>query len=241
MYGVISYGSIPAAGAAADPLELVSTRTVIEVLGAYDDIELLTSRAVLEVIGDSPYVPPSIRPSVTRAVLEVVGSVATSSVKNAVLTRAVLEVLASAKESVQELVAPSLTAGIGSEFSVFMAFDGTPSFLSEEGSGISVESGEASLTVRLKTPSGEAVASATVGAGPHVLVVQAGSVPSATSIRLDGDPVALSGSSGTFGEWRLDRLAGPDATVGELIVFDSVISPSLRAEVESYLRVKWGV
>lgn len=239
MYGVISYGTIPAAGAASDPLELIATRTVIEVLGAYDDIELLTSRAVLEVIGDNPYVPPSIRPSVTRAVLEVVGSVAASSTKNAVLTRAVLEVLASAQEEVQELVAPSLTAGIGSAFSAFLAFQGDVSFVSASGEGLTVRTSGISTTIRLKSGAGEATVVVPALSGRHVLAVQATPTPSATVIRLDGASVALDSSSGSFDAWSMDRLAGPNGTVGELVLFGSVVSGGTLADVEDYLRVKW--
>lgn len=239
MFGSITYGMIPAAGSASDPLELVTARTLLEVMGAYDDIELLTSRSVLEVIGDSPYIPPDIRPGVTRAVLEVIGSLAASSTKQALLTRAVLEVLASAEAEVQELVAPSLTAGIGPQFSAFLAFQGAVTLRDAAGWGLTVRTSGPSTTIRLKTATGEAVASVPALSGGHVLTVQAGSTPSATVIRLDGAPVALSGSSGSFGAWSLDRLSGPDGTVGELVLFGSVVDASLRTEVEDYLRVKW--
>lgn len=246
MYGSISYGMVPAAGSAADPLELVTTRTLLEVLGAYDDIELLTSRSVLEVIGDSPYIPPDIRPSVTRAVLEVIGSLASASTKQTRLTRAVLEVLASAKAEVQELVAPGLQGALGTAFSLFLALgpgDLTAGrslgFVSPSGEGLTVSSDGANLLLALRSGYGEATVLLPSFPNGLVLTVQADSDPASTIIRTNGVPLALSSSSGTFDPWTMDRLSGDAGVFGEVVVFGSVVGDPIRTEVEDYLRVKW--
>lgn len=246
MFGSISYGMIPAAGSASDPLELVATRTLAEVLRAYEDIGLLTKRYVVEVIGDSPYIPPSIGVRTTRVVAEVIGSLAAGAAKLTTVSRAVVEVLGSARNAQQELVAPALTAGIGASMTLFLAFRVTDiasgrqfGFINAAGEGFTVSYESGQYVFRLTSGAGVAETRLTSPGDVQVWSISAASNADSTVMRLNGSVIPLTSWSGTFVPFTMDRIGGDGGTVGEAILFGSQVGDPTLSEIEDYLRVKW--